>query len=210
MNNFEYIPNNQLIDKINIRQEENAFEVSNLYPNNLVKHNLRSEQRELISYLRSQADIICRNELLYEYIKYAFNKFKQGFTYYQDKRPVAFCIWRIYDYVKINTVEVIKRLHILLICGKQLDYKLVPRILDDVIYFCRKSNIQYITLEPANDKLKSYYINCGFKERFDFSKIPILELDVKSARFKGNPNTKLRFKTQKKIRYKPNNKSHKN
>ena len=151
------IPNNQIINRNNNIQEENAIEVSNFYPNDLIKHNLRAEQRSLISYLRSEAYGICRTDIPYEYIKSSFNKFKHGFVYYKNKEPTAFCIWKVREQLHFSSTY--KELYIYLICGKQLDYKLVPRILDDIIHLCRKSDIQYITLEAVNDTLKYYYIN---------------------------------------------------
>jgi hypothetical protein len=90
-----------------------------------------------------------------------------------------------------------KELYIYLICGKQLDYKLVPRILDDVVHLCRKSDIQYITLEPANDILKEYYIKCGFKERHAFGNSKLLELDVNNARIIQKRNRTHKRKTQR-------------
>lgn len=152
------ISNNQPIKNIT----ENTIEISNIYPNNLIKQNLLTEQRQLISYLRSEAISICRNEIRYEYIKAVFNKFKNGFVYYKDKLPIAFSIWKVREHLRFS--DTFKELYIYLICGKQLDYKLVPRIIDDIVHLCRKSNIRYITLEPANDTLKDYYMKCGFTE----------------------------------------------
>jgi hypothetical protein len=45
----------------------NVMEVSNLYPNNLQKRNIRSDQRQLIIHLRSEAHIICRDSISPEY-----------------------------------------------------------------------------------------------------------------------------------------------
>ena len=106
-----------------------------------------------------------------------------------------------------------KDLLILLICGKKLDYRLVPRILDDVVHYCRKEDIQYITLEPANELLKKYYMECGFIEVDKETKL--LRLDVSKSRM-GKRNTKYKFsnlKTRKQKRYKivkKNSQSHKN
>lgn len=174
------ILNNKIIKNNIPNNIENIIEISNIYPNNLIKQNLRAEQRQLISYLRSEAFSICRNEIPYEYIKASFNKFKNGFVYYKEKIPIAFCIWKVREYLQFSGT--FKELYIYLICGKQLDYKLVPKIIDDVVQLCRKSNISYITLEPANEVLKSYYIKCGFKERFGIGNSKLLELDVNNSR----------------------------
>ena len=93
--------------------------------------------------------------------------------------------------------DLFKELYIYLICGKQLDYKLVPRIIDDVVHLCRKSNIQYITLEPANDELKEYYIKCGFKERIAFGNSKLLELDVNNSRIIPKRILSYKLKTRK-------------
>jgi hypothetical protein len=174
----------------------------------LKKRIFSKKQRNVIALLRYNTQINYQNEILFEYIKLSFNKFKKGFIYYNHREPFAFCIWRIYEYLRFNKPHIFKTLHILLL-GCPLEY--IHRILDDIIYLCRKNNIEYITLEPANDILKSYYINCGFKERLDYGNIPILELDVALARYTSKPNSKFRIKTHKQMRYKlKNTKSHKN
>jgi hypothetical protein len=187
------LPDNQVIKNVVNNTKENSIEISNFYPSNLTKINLRADQRKLISYLRSEAYSICRTEIPYEYIKAVFNKFKNGFVYYKEQIPIAFCIWKVKEHIKIYNN--FKELYIYLICGKQLDYKLVPRIIDDVVHLCRKSNINYITLEPANNILKDYYIKCGFKERYDIGNSKILELDVNNSRI--NPQKNKIFKTRK-------------
>lgn len=192
------IPNNQLV-KYNLENNIlNMIEVSNLYPNNLIKHNIKSDERQLISYLRSEAYSICRTQISYEYIKTSFNKFKRGFVYYKDKWPVAFCIWKVKNHFKMSGS--FKKLHIYLICGKQLDYKLVPKIMDDVVHLCRKSDIQYITLEPANETLKEYYIKCGFEERSEIDNSKFLVLNVNNARIIPRRNSSYKLKTLKRQR----------
>ena len=185
------IPYNQLI-KNNM---QNTIEVSNIYPNNLIKETIRADQRQIISQLRSEAYSICRSEIPYEYIKYSFNKFKKGFVYYKDKLPIAFCIWKVKEHISLSYN--FKELYIYLICGKQFDYKLVPRIIDDIVHLCRKSNISYITLEPANNTLKEYYIKCGFKEKNDIFGNNILVLDVNNSRIIPQKNKIFKIKTRK-------------
>ncbi len=142
----------------------NLIEISNIYPNNLRKNTIHASQRHLISVLRNQAYEICRTQLPHEYIRWAFNKFKGGFIYYRGNEPVAFCIWKISEQMSIRTLEKYNEMYIYLICGKQLDYKILPRMLDDIIHLCRKSNVKYIALVPSNDFLKEYYIKNGFVE----------------------------------------------
>ncbi len=192
--NIEYdsIVNNLDIENINTNNK-NIVEVSNIYPNNLNRINLRANQRPLISYLRSEAYSICRTEISNDYIRSVFNKFKKGFVYYQGNKPVAFCIWKVSEHISIVDLKLSYRsLYIYLICGMKADYKFVPRILDDVINYCRKNNIQTISLEPVNDKVKEYYIKCGFKETPDIRKNNILTLDVEQSRMFISDNTKMR------------------
>jgi hypothetical protein len=187
------ISNNQNIYDINKNNIQNIIEVSNIYPK-LIKQNIRANQRQLIAYLRSEA-YSCRTEIPYEYIKSSFNRFKRGFVYYKDKLPIAFCIWKVREHLQFSGA--FKELYIYLICGKQLDYKLVPRIIDDVVYLCRKSNIRYITLEPVNNTLKDYYINCGFKERYGIGNSKLLELDVNNSRIITKLHSKFNIQTRK-------------
>jgi hypothetical protein len=182
--------NNHALNKNTIH--ENAIEVSNVYPNDLVKHNIHASQRHLIAYLRSEAYSICRTSISPEYIRSAFNRFKNGFVYHKDKIPIAFCIWKVTEYLRFSGT--FKDLYIYLICGKQLDYKLVPRMIDDVVHLCRKHNIQYITLEPANDTLKSYYIKCGFKERDTIDGSHILEMSVDNSRIMSSHKKHVVYK----------------
>lgn len=177
----------------------NLIEVSNIYPDNIKKNTLHASQRQLISVLRNQAYEICRTEMSNEYIRWAFNKFKGGFVYYRGNEPVSFCIWKISEqHMDIKTLEKYNELYIYLVCGKQLDYKILPRMLDDIIHFCRKSNIKYITLVPANDLLKEYYIKNGFveippiTEGYDHK----LVLDVNTSRL-GTSRKIFRNRTRK-------------
>jgi hypothetical protein len=70
---------------------------------------------------------------------------------------------------------------------------------------CRKSNIEYITLEPANNNLKSYYLQCGFEEKHDIAGNNFLVLDVNNKRIITKNNSKIRIKTHKQRRHTLNN-----
>lgn len=175
----------------------NTIEVSNIYPSNLIKRTIRAEERTLISHLRAEAYSICRTEIPYEYIKSVFNKFKNGFVYYKENILSAFCIWKVKQHIRLSGN--FKELYIYLVCGKHLDYRILPRILDDVVYYCRKQNIEHITLEPANNTLKSYYIKCGFKEKQDIIGTNLLVLDVNNARIVTR-DYKTKIKTRKQRR----------
>ena len=182
--------NNKILNNYYKNINKNIIELSNIYPANLFKYNLHASERSLITKLRNEAYAICHTQIPYEYIKRSFNNFKKGFVYYQNKEPIAFCIWKIMNYDGI--ISTTKEIYIYLICGKKLDYKLLPRILDDVVHYCRKDKISYITLEPANDNLKDYYMKNGFEERYK-NKSPLLVLDVNKARIiskKSNVKTR--------------------
>ena len=198
-------PNNILDNSItNNIQNVNMIEISNIYPDNLIKTELRPDQRKLISYLRNEAYSICRTHISYDYIRSVFNKFKKGFVYYDSlKKPVAFCIWKVSEHISIIDLKLSYRtLYIYLICGIKADYKFVPRILDDVVEYCRKNNIQYISLEPVNNTVREYYIKCGFKERQDIAGNNLLTLDVDTPRipFYDNHKIKIKYNTRRQKR----------
>lgn len=205
MNNMESLNVNNMesLNTDNIDENyinKNIIEVSNIYPNDMIKQTLKADNRSLISYIRSEAYSICRSEISFEYIKSAFNKFKQGFVYYSKNIPIAFCIWKIKNHLRFNNSY--RELYIYLLCGKKLDYKLIPKIIDDLVDLCRKSNVQYITLQPINDTIKQYYIKCGFEERQDIMGTNMLVLDVNKSRIQLSDRTKSRIKTQKQRRNK--------
>ena len=178
---------------------KNKIEVSNIYPNNLIKNTLHASQRPLIAKLRSDSyGLICHSRIEDDYIKYAFNNFKHGYVYYQQGKPIAFCIWDIRKHMDISTLIKEDILNIYLICSKKLEYKLLPRILDDIVHHCRKHNIQSIRLQPANSKLRDYYINNGFIENPTFN-IKYLYLDVSKARI-FSKNSKNKCKTRKHLK----------
>jgi hypothetical protein len=192
------------VDENSIKIEspvENTIEVSNIYPANLIKRSIRADERSLISYLRTEAYSICRTEISYEYIKSVFNKFKHGFVYYKDNKLIAFCIWKVRQYIYLQ--HNFKQLYIYLVCGRQLDYRVLPRILDDVVHYCRKNLIEYITLEPVNDVLKSYYLKNGFKEKDGIDGTNLLVLDVNNPRMVVKP-LRYRIKTRKRMRNRSN------
>jgi len=178
---------------------DTIMEMSNIYPKNLTKYTINKKDYKIIRQIRSDAYSVCRTKIPMEYITYSFNKFKNGFVYYDYNQLIAFCIWDIKEEYSLS-IGKIKKLHIYLICGKKLDYNLVPRILDDVVHLCRKYNIQYITLEPANEELKEYYIRCGFKKEEEItSGIKYLMLDVSKSRIipHTTPDTIIRKRINK-------------
>jgi hypothetical protein len=184
---------NNKYNKLNIIND--IQEISNIYPNNLTKYKLHASERLLISKIRSDAFSICRNKIPSEYIHYAFNNFKNGYIYYYNNKPHAFCIWDIRKHMNILNMNREDKLYIYLICGKKVDYQLVPRILDDVIQYCRKNNISNIILQPANDQLRDYYIKCGFIDN-DSNNSNTLQLDINNARILTK-NRKYKLYTRK-------------
>ena len=160
----------------------NIIEVSNIYPTNLIKHNLHASERKHISNIRELACYVCCGKVPSEYIRWSFNDFKYGYIYTLDKHISAFCIWKINNNMSLKTLERYKEMYIHLICGIKFEYKLIPRIFDDIIHYCRKNSIRYITLKAANDKLKEYYIKNGFEENVDVSRDEIIQFDVSKSR----------------------------
>jgi hypothetical protein len=142
----------------------------------LKKRNIRPNQQQLIEYLRTQSQYMCDIEITHEYINAVFNKCNNGFVYCKDKLPMAFCIWEVDEH--FGPSGLFKELYIYLICGKQLNYTLIEKIIDDVVHLCKKTNIQYIRLEPMNNALEDYYIQYGFKLTYGVGNSKLLELDV--------------------------------
>ncbi len=165
-------PTNNQVDLPNT-----LMEMGNIYPANLTKHTIHKKNYKIIRQIQSIAYGLCRTKIPIEYIKYSFKRFENGFLYYDYIQPIAFCIWTI-DIISMTH----KQLHILLICGKKRDYNLVPQILDDVVYLCRKVNIQYISLIPANEELQNYYIRCGFEKNSMRIGDDMYVLDVSKSR----------------------------
>jgi hypothetical protein len=185
---------------------DTIMEMSNIYPKNLTKYTINKKDYKIIRQIRTDAYAVCRTKIPMEYITYSFNKFKNGFVYYDYNKLIAFCIWDIKEEYSLS-IGKIKKLHIYIICGKKLDYNLVPRILDDVVYLCRKENIQYITLEPANEELKEYYIRCGFEEYKDtLVGSKYFGLDVSKSRIipHTTPDTIVRKRINKTRKYRKN------
>jgi hypothetical protein len=186
-------PDNYKIDLSNT-----IMEMSNIYPKNLTKHTIYKKDYKIVRQIQSSAYGLCRTKIPMEYIKYSFKKFENGFVYYDYNQLIAFCIWTV-DMISMTNTQ----LHILLICGKKRDYNLVPRILDDVVYLCRKSNIQYISLIPANEELQNYYIQCGFEKNSMRIGDDMYVLDVSKSRIipHTTPDTIVRKRINKTRKY---------
>ena len=183
--NENILENENLSINNNVRNEPaiNIIEVSNVYPTNLLKHNLHASQQRIISGLRAEAYDTCRGKLPQEYIHWAFNSFKSGYIYTLNNKISAFCIWRIEKpKMDMRTLKINTDMYIFLICGIKLDYRLVPHILDDIVHYCRHNNIQGVTLKAANNDLKRYYIANGFRENTENSGDEILQFDVSKSR----------------------------
>lgn len=133
----------------------NITEVDNIYPSYIQKYFIKSSEREKILSLKSHVFSVCRNEIDSDYIRKAFNKFKEGIVYYRGGMPFAICIWKINEHTKT--------IHILLICASKSEFKVVDSILNDLTIYCLKNNYKYITLNPINDTIHNYYMKYGFK-----------------------------------------------
>jgi hypothetical protein len=201
MNNIininDYNINEELPTDMTLNNKYNPIndiqEISNIYPNNLTKYIIHASQRNIISKIRAEAYEICRSEIPYDYIRKAFNKFKNGYIYYHNKELIAFCIWDVKEHFSL--LDTYNVLHIYIICGKKLDFKLLPHILDDIVHYCRKNKIRFITLEPVNDIMKQYYIQNGFDERYSLNNSPFLSIDVNKARYIFNHHNSHKIKS---------------
>ncbi len=183
--NENILENENLSTNNNVRNQPaiNIIEVSNVYPTNLVKHNLHASQRRTISNIRTEAYNTCRGKLPHEYIRLAFNVFKNGYVYTINNKISAFCIWKIRrSEISITNLNEYNEMLIYLICGVKLDYQLMPRIFDDIIHYCRKNNVRYVALKAANDQLKDYYIANGFTPYTDIAGDNNLRFDVSQSR----------------------------
>jgi hypothetical protein len=140
-------------------------QITNIAPSELRKEMLRSSQRDIIRQLKLMANTICRDVIPTEYINKSFNKFKQGFVYYDDfGRTVGFCLWTIKTIDRSKQAkENIQVMHVHLICGKKMNFYIGNRIFPDLERYCAENNIDAIQLEPANDSLKTYYESYGFE-----------------------------------------------
>jgi hypothetical protein len=132
----------------------------------LQKVMFHAADKQLIATLKSQADSVCRGLIPTEYIRNAFNNFKNGFAYYSQEstEPIGFCIWRIKqtDPITKNRSNPYTYLYIHLICAKKTDYTLSKVMLHDLENVCMEKGIHYIQLQPANKKLQEHYESFGY------------------------------------------------
>lgn len=119
--------------------------------------------REFMSSLQSRANTICRNRLNEDYIKKSFNKCTAGYVYTSDEgAQIGFVIWKEYKNQQMKGGGTYSYLHILLICAEENDFNFGGRILEDVDKYATSNAFNYIQLEPANEKLRSYYTKNGY------------------------------------------------
>jgi hypothetical protein len=182
----EYVQENV---KNNNARNVNIVEISNIYPTNLVKHVIHASQRAAITRVRAEAYDVCRTEIPHEYIRWAFNKFKNGYVYTIDNKISATCIWKTNEVMNINTLKIKRDIYVYLICGVKLDYQVLPRILDDIVHMCRKEGITHVTLNAVNPHLEQYYIAKGFVHGKNFANSDVLMLDVAKSRI-SHPETR--------------------
>lgn len=143
---------------------------TNIYPNDIEKHYIKSSERSIISSLKIKAENTCRNLINPDYIHKAFNRFKSGYYYTSIQNEVlGFVLWKEINIVQENKsilqkeTKHIKQLHIILVCADINDFRLGTKILFDVESYCITHKIPIITLEAANEKLIQYYEQNNFK-----------------------------------------------
>lgn len=136
-------------------------EIPNIYPRDLTRRLFHAKERPFIASLRHRAYETCRTQISDSYIKAVFNKFKNGFVYTRNGEVVSFCIWNVKEEVSFR-FGVRKELYIYLICSEP--YAALDMMLYDLEKYCMENRIEVITLEPANEQLRDYYLSRGFIE----------------------------------------------
>jgi len=136
--------------------------MNNIYPSNINKLLIHPSNRKLIASLRQNAYDTCRTKIGPQYIHTAFNNFKRGYYYTNDKAEIlGFSIWKENNVLQKDDT-LFKKLHIILICADYNDYKLGRKILFDIDSYSIDNKFLFITLQAANNILVKYYQHGGF------------------------------------------------
>lgn len=153
------------------------IEVENIYPVNIERSILRSNQTSRKATMKVVADAICRGIISDKYINWAFNKFDRGFVYYRDDDPFAFCIWQEIMHKDLSNSSGIK---ILLLCAEKSEFKVADYIFNDLTGYCSRFGFSYITLEPINETICEYYKKYGFENKIDHlgKKIMLKQIEI--------------------------------
>jgi len=138
-------------------------EVANIYPTGIKRQLITPKDRRAVAAVRGAAYGVCRTQIADEYIRNAFNTFKQGFVYMQGGQIVSFCIWKENAELTMQCTYAAE-LYIFLVCSVKQPYSAIDMILFDLDRYCRDKGISGISLEPANDELREYYRSKGFTE----------------------------------------------
>jgi len=155
----------------NVRNQPaiNIIEVSNVYPTNLVKHNLHAKRRKLSAKICNETININGEQLPHKYIKLAFEIFQRGYIFMFEGKLHAVCIWSLdgpyIHSVDSKRVSVYRNMCVRLMCGINLDYQLTHYILDNLISYCNKTHIRYIQIYALNDEITNYCIRDGFTQQ---------------------------------------------
>jgi hypothetical protein len=108
------------------------------------------------------SESICRSALSESYIKRVFNKFKRGYLYKNnDNELVCFVIWVEHNQPHME-YDNFSYMHVLLMCGLKMEFKIGNLIFPDLLKYCRNNSINTIRLEPATNDLREYYKSFGF------------------------------------------------
>jgi hypothetical protein len=135
--------------------------MTNIYPSDIIKRHIHARERPFIASVRNMAYGICRTRIVDSYIRHSFNTFKEGFVYLRNDIPIAFCIWKVKVTMTMQGTYT-PELYIYLVCSTKQPFQMFDKILYDVEEYCYGKGIQCITLEPANEELRLYYISKGF------------------------------------------------
>jgi hypothetical protein len=143
---------------------DNLSEMNNIFPRDISKRSLSSRDRSAVTVVRRMSDTLCRSAVSDEYIRAAFNKFKDGILYTRTGSPIGFCIWKVREHIRPQG-RTFKDLHVYLLCAKPSGFQFVNLVLQDIEAYCTANSINYITLYPVNDTVRGYYRRYGFIER---------------------------------------------
>ncbi len=155
------------------------MEIENIYPTNIERVILRSNQKSKKATMKVVADTICRGQISEKYINWAFNNFTRGFIYYRDDNPFAFCIWQEIMHKDLSNGLGIR---ILLLCSEKSEFRVADYIFNDLTGYCSRHGFSYISLEPINDTIREYYKSYGFKDDSD-KKQMIKQIEILPIRY---------------------------
>jgi hypothetical protein len=137
----------------------------NIYPDIYEKILFGRRDKDVITNLKSQADLLCRSIINKNYINYAFDNFHYGYYYKNDdNKTIGFCIWEKIDQVGMMKGDNVNNKYnkVLLMGAVETDFKLIKIMLCDIESYALPRRIRMILLEPVSPALIPYYEHHGY------------------------------------------------